>query len=70
MSGAIASRLVSHDLPGLTAVISQSPLEEPLCCSVIPLRFEKYIHHVTVLVDGPPQIMLLTIDLDENLVDE
>ena len=47
----------------------QSP-EEPLSCSTIALGLEIYINYVAVLVDGSPQIMLLTIYLDEDLVDE
>jgi hypothetical protein len=28
----------------------------------------KDVEHHTVLVDGPPQVLLLTVDLDEDLV--
>lgn len=48
----------------------EQPPEEPLSFSTIALGLENYINYVAVLVDGSPQIMLITIYLDEDLVDE
>ena len=49
---------------------SQQPLKEPLCGLSVPPLLEKYIHHFTVLINGSPQIMLLSLDLHEYLINE
>ena len=42
---------------------NQFPMRNP-----IPLGLEEYINHFTILIDGSPQVMLLTVDLHENFV--
>ena len=69
VSNSIAAKLVSHDLPGLAAVTPQQPIEEALCRYTIPFCLQEYINNFPVLVDGPPQVMLLSIDLYEDFID-
>ena len=64
----IASQLVRHDLPRLTTMASKQSPEEPLRSSPIPLVLQVNIHHLAILVHGPPQIMLLAFDLYEYFV--
>jgi hypothetical protein len=45
-------------------------LEEALGCSTVPLRLKIHVNHFAILVDGPPEIVLLAVDFHENFVDE
>ncbi len=65
----ITSQFVGHDLPWLTSMTAHKSFEESLCSSTIPLGLQIHIHHFTVLVYGPPQVMLLAIDLYEGFID-
>jgi hypothetical protein len=77
----IATQLIGHDLPGFTAMTSQSRSEEAFCGSSISLGLQKHIDHFTIpkalatlmgqalLIHGSPQIMLFTIYFDENFID-
>jgi len=70
VSDSIAPQLICHDLSGLAAMISQQTLKEPLSCCAIPFGLEKYVNHFAVLVYGSPEIMLLTINFDEDFINE
>jgi len=63
-------KFISHDLPRFSAMTFQQALEEAFRGCTIPLGLNKYIDHLTVLIDGSPQLMLLAIDLHEDLVNE
>jgi hypothetical protein len=54
-------------IPGFTASDKQAP-EEPLGSRTIASRLKKYINDLAILVNGPPQIMLLTVDFDEDFI--
>ena len=69
MSDALAPQFVSHDFPGFTAVIPQKTPEEAFSHSPIPLGLKININDLAVLVDGSPQITLLTIYLHEVFID-
>ena len=69
MRHTIAAQLVRHNLPGFSTMTLQKTLEKPLRCGTITLSLQIDIHHLTILIDSPPQIMLLTVDLDEDFVD-
>ena len=65
----ITAKFVRHDLSGFTTMATQQPLEEPLSCSTIPFRLQIDIHHLPVLIDSPPQIMLFAIYLYEDFIE-
>ena len=46
----------------------QSPAKESLGGTAISSLSDQNIDNVTVLVDGPPQVIALAADLDEELV--
>ncbi len=69
-SNTIAAQLVGHDLSGFAAMTSQYPFKKPPGCRTVSSRLEKNINHFAVLINSSPQVMLLTIYLDEDLVDE
>ena len=70
VSDSIAPQLICHDLSELAAMISQQTLKEPLSGCATPFGLEKYVNHFAVLVYGSPKIMLLTINFDENFINE
>ena len=41
-----------------------------LCCPSVPVALQKYIHNVAVLVNSPPKIVLLPLNLDEDFVEK
>jgi hypothetical protein len=69
MCDTITTQFVRHDLPVLTTMTSQQPLEEAFCCDSISSCLQKHINNLTILIDCAPQIMLLTIYLDEHFID-
>jgi hypothetical protein len=42
--------------------------KEAFRCTTVASRLDEEIDHVAVLIDGPPQILSLTVDRDEDLV--
>ena len=68
MCYAIAPQFIGHDLPGFTLVTPQQTLEEALRSSPIPFSLKIDIYHFTILVNRSPQVMLLTVDFDEDLI--
>jgi hypothetical protein len=70
MCNRIAPQFISKDFPGLSAMRLEQAPEEPLGRSAIPSGLEKYINYFAILVNSPPQIMLLAVDLDEDLIDK
>ncbi len=48
----------------------QKPSKESPCCGAISPFLEKYINNLTILVNRSPEVMLFTINLDENLINE
>lgn len=69
MGHTVASQFVRHDVPGLATTTPHEPLEEALCCSAVSAGLQIDIDHFSILIHRPPQILLLTIDLHEDLID-
>ena len=69
MCNSIATQLIGHDLPWLSAMLPEKAPEEPLGCSTIAFGLEKYINDFTVLINSLPKVMLLTVDLDKYFID-
>ena len=69
MGHTVASQFVRHDVPGLSITTPHKPLEESLCCSAISTGLYIDIDHFSILIHRTPQILLLTIDLHEDLID-
>jgi hypothetical protein len=68
MRDSITSQLVRKDLSRLTLMEVENASEKLLSSLTIAAFLEKYIHHFTVLVNGSPQVLLLTINLHEHFV--
>jgi len=69
MRNAIAPQLVRYNLSRFTMVIFQQSPEETLCSSPVTTRLEKHIDHLAILVNSPPQILLLSTNLHKCFVD-
>ena len=69
VSDTVTSRFISHDFPGLAAMASQYPFEEPICSSPVTFFLQIHVNHFTVLICRSPQVMLLAVDLNENVID-
>ncbi len=63
MRHSIASQFIGDNLPGLTTATPYQPPEEPLCSGTVSICLQEYINNFAILVHGPPQIMLLAVDL-------
>ncbi len=69
MGHTVASQFVSHDVPGLATTTPHKPLEEALCCLAVASTLQKHVDDFAILIDSTPQILLLAIDFDEDLID-
>ena len=68
MGRAIASQLVGDQPPRRAALPLQQLAEEALGGSPIAARLNENIDHVTILINGTPEILTPTLDRDEDLV--
>ncbi len=69
MRNAIASQLVRYNPSRLYLMLFQQPPEETLSSSTVTTGLEKHIDHLAILVNSPPQILLLTTNLHKYFVD-
>ena len=65
----IAAQFVCHDLPRFATVWSGQSPEESLRSSPIALGLQININYFTILIHGSPEIVLLAVDSDKDLVD-
>jgi hypothetical protein len=69
VSDTVTSQFIGHDFPGFAAIVSYKAPEESLRCCAIPLCLQVDINHLAILVNSTPQLMLLTVDLNEDFID-
>ena len=69
MCHSITTQFVGNDFPGFAAIVSYKAPEESLRCCAIPLCLQVDINHLAILVNSTPQLMLLTVDLNEDFID-
>jgi hypothetical protein len=50
-------------------MLFQQPLEKTLSSSPVTTCLEKHIDHLAILVNSPPQVLLLTINTHQYFVD-
>jgi hypothetical protein len=68
VSHIVAFQLVGHDDPWLVLQLPQQAFEEALRGFAVSSFLHQDIKDDTILVDGPPQVVLHTLDADEDLV--
>ncbi len=64
----VGAELVGDDHPRHGAGLLEELAEEPPGRSGVPPVLHEDVKHVAVGVDGPPQVLPLPVDLDEDLV--
>jgi hypothetical protein len=70
LRGAVAAELVCNDHARPTPTALQQLSEESHSRKPIPLGLHQNIDYGSLLIDGAPEIMLHSIDLQEHLVEE
>jgi hypothetical protein len=69
MRNTIAPQRVRYNPSRLSLVIFQQPLEETLCSCTVTTGLEKHINYLAILVNSPPQVLLLATNLHKYFVD-
>ena len=64
----VASQFVGNDPQWFGALTAQQSSKESLCSALITMRLDQDVDHVTVLIYGTPQILLLAVDSNEDLI--
>ncbi len=65
---AITLQLICNDYPRHVPQPLQQLAEEPLGGLFVPAALDQDVQDVAILIHGSPQIMILTTDLDEHLI--
>jgi hypothetical protein len=68
VSDTVTAQLICNDPPRFAAVHSDQALEESLGRIAIPARLQKYIDHLTVLINSSPQIVLFALNFHEYFI--
>jgi hypothetical protein len=64
----VAPQLVCHDATWLVLLSPQQLAKEPFGRAGIAMPLNEYVDYIPVLIDGPPEIVALTLDVHENFV--
>ena len=70
MCDTVASQLVGHETHGFLSLTLQEFSKEPPRRTPVPTGLYEDVAHVTILIHGAPQILELTVDRDEDFVQE
>ncbi len=69
MSGRIAPEFIGDQFPGRRTLSLQQLAKEPRgSLFILSLRHQN-VENIAVLIDGAPQIPLLSLDFDEDFID-
>jgi len=66
----ITSQFISYYLPGFGLMLVQKSFKESLFCRTVSSFLKKHIDNFTILINRSPEILLFTINSNENLIDE
>jgi len=69
MCSPITPQLVGDQLSGCLSLLFQGLTKEAFSGSTISAFGDQNIDHVSILIDGPPQIEASTLDGDEEFID-
>jgi hypothetical protein len=64
----VASQFVGNDPQWFGTLATPEFLKESLCGALITLRLDQNVDHVAVLIHGAPQISLMAIDSNEDVI--
>lgn len=65
---AVTSQLIRYQPPGFACLTVQQPAKEAFGRTLIATGLNKNTDHVAVLVNGAPEILLLTLDIHEEFI--
>ena len=68
VGGGVAPQLVRHQLPWLAPLLLQKLAKEPFGYTGVAVSLNQDIDQVPVLIDGPPQIVSISSDPHEDLI--
>ena len=69
MCSGITPQLVGDQLPGCLSLLFQDLTKEALSGPAISPLGDQNIDHVSILIDSPPQIEVLSSDFEEEFID-
>ena len=70
MGDTVASQLVGHQTKRFWALTLQQCANELSCRTAVPTGLNEDVDHIAALIHGAPEILSLTVDGDEDLVQE
>ena len=70
MRGSVTSEFIGDDLPRRSALLLEKPTEEPDRGCLVPPFLEQDIQDLSILINGPKQIMLLSVDPNKDFIDK
>ncbi len=68
MCSRITPKLVGDQLPGCFSLMFQGSTKEAFSGSTISTLGNQNIDHVSILIDGPPKIETLALDVDKEFI--
>ncbi len=68
VSSAVASQLVRHQPAGHATLPLQQLAKKAFGCPAVATRLHEDVDDVAILIDGTPEILPLSLDRDEDLV--
>ena len=64
----VASQFVDSDAQWCSTLTAQKSSKESFRGALIPARLDQNVDHIAVLIHGSPEILLLAIDSNEDLI--
>ena len=64
----VASQFVGNDPQWFGPLAPQQSPKEPFCGALITMRLDQDVDRVSILIHGTPQILLLAVDSNEDLI--
>jgi hypothetical protein len=64
----VASQFIGYDAQWFSTLSAQESSKELFRGALIPMRLDQNVDHVAFLIHGSPEILLLAIDSNENLI--
>ena len=68
LCGSIGAEFVGDDAFWTAALLMQKPHQQAPCGLCIAADLDDFVENVAVLIDGTPEVALLPIDSDDDLI--
>ena len=70
MRGSVASEFIGDEPPRGLALLLEKPTKEPGRGCLVPPFLDQDIQDLPILINGPKQIMLLSVDPNKDFIDK